>query len=350
MSRLWSKLSELLEAIGRIGFRTRGPRSDVVVGEPQQTDALGSMEWTRYTSSEALFDAWSPVAGSPWEAFHCVTLFAAIDRIPPDRLGPAPPERFGGRLARPIPPPPWAEEDVWAIVDLPGHESVAVAAWLCASAGFQTVSTFDNWPHKDGLIKPEMSLAALLRYADLVRMARQELSDKAPPVWICDRTRLGTRRGRPKEFDNRYYMDDSVLPGPQLLKSAGIRRVVYVCPGPGQAELPDFSDLFSAAPATRFPAVRGGDPGRGDLARHRPCSSRRKPTSNDKVSCAPPTAASAAPCPSLRPVPGESPRVGRGRGGPGLPRHVFSASSCSMHLRMTCSPSFPCHFNSPYHQ
>ena len=234
-------------------FGLRGPRSDVVVGEPQETDALGSMEWARYTSSEALFDAWSPVAGSPWEAFHCVTLFAAIDRIPPDRLGPARPQQFVGRLARPIPPPPWAAEDVWAIVDLPGHESVAVAAWLCANAGFQTVSTFDNWPHKDGLIKPEMSLAALLRYADLVRMARQELSDKAPPVWICDRTRLGTRRGRPKEFDNRYYMDDSVLPGPQLLKSAGIRRVVYVTPGPGQSELPDFSVYFQLLQQQGFP-------------------------------------------------------------------------------------------------
>lgn len=252
MSRLWSKLSRLLEAIGRIGFRTRGPRSEVLVGDPQQMDALGSMDWTRYTSSESLFDAWSPLAGSPWEAFHCVTLFAALDRIPPARVGPAPAEQFGGRLAeqsggrlvRPIPPPPWAGNDVWAILDLAGHESVALAAWLCIRAGFQTVSTFDNWPHKDGLIKPELSLAALLRYAEWVSAAKRELTPQAPPVWICDRARLGTRRGRPKEFDNRYYMDDSVLPGPELLKSAGIRRVVYVTPAPGQAELPDFSAYF----------------------------------------------------------------------------------------------------------
>ena len=41
---------------------------------------------------------------------------------------------------------------------------------------------------------------------------RRELVDQSPPVYICDRNRLGTTPGRPRDFDNRYFLDDSILP------------------------------------------------------------------------------------------------------------------------------------------
>jgi hypothetical protein len=115
------------------------------------------------------------------------------------------------------------------LVDLPGPKSVALAARL-VQAGMQPICTFDHWPHDRAGIPAERVLEQLMRHSVVVAEARKRLTPEAPPVWICDSLRLTGGRPAPGHFDNRYYLDDSLLPGPRMLRSAGIERLVLVVP------------------------------------------------------------------------------------------------------------------------
>jgi hypothetical protein len=243
---MWRPWSRGLELLGRI--RLRPPfrfRKTLRVGDASAPDALASTRWREYLEAERLYDVWGPHPASPWTAFHCVPLFAALDSLRHTEIGPArlpepgdpkgwpaPPPTELRQLpppARPgAPPPPWLTRDTWTILDLPGPRSVEAAAWLVEAAGCQPVCTFDNWPHPKGVLKAEEVLAELLRWATTIAEARRSLDANAPPVWICDSQRLGARTPRPGDFDNRYYLDDSIMPGADLLRGAGIRRAIYV--------------------------------------------------------------------------------------------------------------------------
>lgn len=125
----------------------------------------------------------------------------------------------------------WKEQKSWVILDLTGARSVAAGLRFIAG-GFQPVCTFDNWPHPAGLIKTEIVLAQLLRYAAHVSDQRKYLTVESPPLQgICDRNRLGTRQANVKEFDNRYYLDDSILPSPETLRKNGVEQIICVVPG-----------------------------------------------------------------------------------------------------------------------
>jgi hypothetical protein len=139
------------------------------------------------------------------------------------------------------------------ILDLPGPASVAVAAWLVESLGCQPVCTFDNWPHPRGLLRAEDTLAALLRWASTLADNRWQLTPTSPPLWICDSERLGSRTGKPGEFDNRYYLDDSVLPGVRMLSANGIRRVVYVTLSEPEIPTLDLEAYFAELLAAGLP-------------------------------------------------------------------------------------------------
>ncbi len=201
--------------------------SMVEIGVQETLDAIGSTRWREFTTAESLFDVWAPVSGSTWEAYHCATLFAALDQIPPRIVGAAPESWFPDWLRHELPVPKWLDVQTWLILDAPGYLSVAIAAQLAPHRVCQTVCTFDNWPHFNGLVKPELVLAALIRYSTSMEIARRGWSVDLPPVWICDSLRLGNKPGRPRDFDNRYFLDDSILPGPDLLKQHGIQRIVY---------------------------------------------------------------------------------------------------------------------------
>jgi hypothetical protein len=248
---MWQPLSKILETIGRIRLPLPRKRTAVTAGQPDTPDAQGGFEWQRYLSAEALFDAWGPVRGSVWEPFHCVTLFAALDRVVKGRIGPTDLETalaleraVGGSPAGTGAVPGWAGPGVFALLDLPGPHSVALGARL-VSAGMQPVCTFDNWPHPAGLLQPEKVLAQLLRYASFADACRHPLTSHSPPVWMCDRDRFGTRPGRPREFDNRYYLDDSLLPGPDLLLKRGIHTAICVLPVRGEPLKDDVRFYFA---------------------------------------------------------------------------------------------------------
>ena len=255
MSRRWSAP---LEALGRLGLPRLLPaslfRRAFHVGDPKAADARGGSGWRAYLDSARLFDVWGPHPAGTWGPYHCVPLVAAMDRIKRDAIGPAAapgsPTRPGAPPelpphARPgAPAPRWLTPSTWTILDLPGARSVEAAAWLVGATGAQPVCTFDNWPHERGVLKPELALAELLRWATTMQEARSRIAPEAPPLWICERERLGERPGRPREFDNRYFLDDSVLVGPTVLRRHGLDRVVYVTPTTDDAPLADVEGYF----------------------------------------------------------------------------------------------------------
>jgi hypothetical protein len=265
MWRLWSRLFELL---GGIPIAMRPPKR-LRVGDPAAPDAMGGWGWREYLDAERLFDVWGPVPDSPWVPFHCVPLFAALDSLTPSEIGPAPPpeERTGEADPRSLPSalrdalrggltaPAWLTGDTWTILDLPGPAAVEVAAWLITRAGCQPVCTFDHWPHERGVLRAELILAELLRWATLVAEARSLRNAGSPPLWICDSERLGTRAGVPREFDNRYYLDDSILPGPGILRRAGIRKVIYLTLTGEQTPQLDLEAYFADLLAAGFPIL-----------------------------------------------------------------------------------------------
>jgi hypothetical protein len=284
MSRRWFRA---LEILGRI--RLRAPfrwRRALRVGDPTARDARDGDGWRQYLSAERLFDVWGPLPGSSWVPFHSVPLFAALDSLRHEEIGPArpavawqdapawtsggapdavspegtPPSPAGLPPAvRPgAPAPEWLQRDTWTILDLPGPLAVEAAAWLVTSAGCQPVCTFDNWPHARGVIKAERTLAELLRWATTIAIARRDLEPASPPVWICDSERMGTTTPTPGEFDNRYFLDDSVLPGPVLLRGAGIRQVVYATLRGDEAPLADLDGFFKDLLTAGIPVLQVG--------------------------------------------------------------------------------------------
>lgn len=65
----------------------------------------------------------------------------------------------------------------------------------------------------------------------------------APAAWLVGAT--GAQPGRPREFDNRYFLDDSVLPGPGVLRRHGLERVVYVVSDAADEPLADLEGYFA---------------------------------------------------------------------------------------------------------
>lgn len=264
---MWRPLSLAFELLGRLRLRLDiFSRSDLRIGDANAPDAKGGYEWRKFTSGETLYDVWGPLADSAWAPFHCIPLFAALDRAPSDSVGPSAPLReseVNGKTVQTVvvpphatpgaPAPVWIAADALTVVDLPGRWSVAVAAWLLTAYPCQPVCTFNNWPNPEGLLRPELILAELLRWASTIADARRTLTRHSPPLWICDSNRLGSRRGNPGEFDNRYFLEDAILAGPALLKEAGIRRVVYVTLDPAQAPVIDLDGYFFDLEAAGIP-------------------------------------------------------------------------------------------------
>jgi len=244
MSQLWLEILEKLGAL-RIPKLFKPRPLDLILGRPDDTDALDSLDWKNYLSPQKLFRVWGPLPDSFWSPYHCATLFAAIEKFRPAVVGPAnySAEEQSFDLKRD--PPPWASEETAIIIDTNGPISVALAAWLASAAGYQPISTFNNWPDKAGLIKPEKTLAMLLRYASVMERARKNFSASSPPLWMCDRERLSGGPGRPRQFDNRYYIEESLLAGPEALKKAGIKQIVYLLNKGNEKELADLHSYFN---------------------------------------------------------------------------------------------------------
>ena len=115
--------------------------------------------------------------------------------------------------------------DVALVVDLPGPESVALAAALASC--FDPVFILDNWPHPAGVVPSHLTLAAALYYSPIFERARVSAQPGSAPLFVLDRRRLSPYSDDANAFDNRYIVG---LPPRHVLAAAGIQHVLYVTP------------------------------------------------------------------------------------------------------------------------
>nr|WP_231384405.1 hypothetical protein [Thioalkalivibrio sp. ALE23] len=245
MSQRWLKLLERLAS--PLGAGTEDPDA-----APPVEGQTVSEDWRDYMHHERLYRLYGPHPEGPWRPYHCPTLFAGIDRL---KLQPHE-QQLHERIAAERPPGTWdwLRPDTLTVVDLPGGLSVQMAATLFAEGTCQLIATFDHWPRANsepaGMIRrldaeptaapphagdPRIMVDsrevvnAMVTMAPRVaaRWARGVPAD-APPVWVCDARRLTHAEPEAGDYDNRYFIDDSILPGPERLRSAGIARVVHV--------------------------------------------------------------------------------------------------------------------------
>jgi uncharacterized membrane protein YgcG len=231
-------------------------------GEPAQPEAVRAQElfhadttatdsrkgdgWRKFLDAKELHRAWAPAPDSPWRPFYKPTLIAAVATVQSAAM----PVRNVGM--------PSAESealqfvngfdltDAALFVDLLGEQSVAWAAAL-RQRGLAPVLAINNWPHQFGILRLERPLGALLYYADEV--SRTPAAPDALPAFILERSRLGQKGLDPSssQFDNRYFHAATDFPRGLLLKSKGIRRIVYVNPRGTTAgcEEDDLSEYFN---------------------------------------------------------------------------------------------------------
>jgi hypothetical protein len=129
-----------------------------------------------------------------------------------------------------------APTDVALVLDLPGPESVAVAAALAST--LVPVFQFDNWPHPLGVVPSHLTLGACLYYLPLFDKAVGARPSGAMPVFVLDANRLAPYRDNANQFDNRYV---APLPSSASLLALGIKRLLYV--RPSAATLTELDDL-----------------------------------------------------------------------------------------------------------
>ncbi len=133
-----------------------------------------------------------------------------------------------------------ATPDTAVLVDLPGPESVAMAAGMAER--FEPVATFDNWPHPRGVVPAHLTLAAAAYYQPLFAKAQKRRTLTALPLMVLDRKRLSPYADETRQFDNRYV---AKLPPPAGFKQLGVKRLLYVVPGGADAaELDDLNQDF----------------------------------------------------------------------------------------------------------
>ena len=131
--------------------------------------------------------------------------------------------------------------DLAIVVDLPGPQSIAVAAALAPR--YDPVFDFDNWPHPAGVVPAQETLAAALYYAPLFERERAHRG-AAPPVWVLDSSRLAPYADESTQFDNRYL---ARLPPAAALRQLGILHILYItADGSQQVELDDLNEDFVA--------------------------------------------------------------------------------------------------------
>jgi hypothetical protein len=212
---MWRPWSKPLEWLGRLRLTpAAGSGRRAQRGGPPGRDARGTADW-RGTSRPSASSTCGGRCRAPWEPFHCVPLFAALDRVPRRRGGPAPPPRRGRAPAdpgtAPVLPPrgprrPAASGSRRDLDDprpaRPG--SVEAAAWLVARHASPCAPSTTG--RTRGRAPPEHTLAELLRWASTVAeaRARAHAADLAPALDLRQRAARHAP-GRPGEFDNRYF-------------------------------------------------------------------------------------------------------------------------------------------------
>lgn len=226
--------------------------------------------WHEFRHYDILFQLYGPPAGSPFQPFHCPTLFAGIDRLNlQPRLTELSPEVTAERPAGAW---QWLQPDTFVLMDLPGGLSVQMAAHLLIESGAQLISAFDHWPaanpvrhfneasytqmaalpwppqqvHSDIAIDSRDLLDSMVSLAPRVwQRTRQGIAADAPAILMCDSRRTVAAKVGPGDFDNRYYIDDSILPGEALLRRLGIKQLAFFGASAATEPSPDLTHFIN---------------------------------------------------------------------------------------------------------
>ncbi len=129
--------------------------------------------------------------------------------------------RFGAAVARLLRETGASESAL--VVDLPGPDSMAFAAG--AAEVFSPVLMMPNWPHPLGTVASHHTLSALVLFHPLLKEREAARKSPAPPLFVLDSQRLRPLVDAALDFDNRYV---AMLPSPEQLAKAGVKRVYYV--------------------------------------------------------------------------------------------------------------------------
>jgi hypothetical protein len=224
-----------LEDQRNLGWNIGAEGQSLALTGAQPLDVTGSTDWRQIMPNLA----WNFLpSGARWTPYYAPALFQSLEA----------PRSAGLRFAmQPVFTPEMAlahrrgealfsllvengvcRRDVALVLDLPGPESVALAAALAPC--FDPVFVFDNWPHPRGVVPSQETLGAALYFYpsfERDRGTRLRAGGEAPPVFVLDRLRLAPYGDDPTLFDNRYF---AALPAPDALQAAGIHHILYVTP------------------------------------------------------------------------------------------------------------------------
>ena len=210
------------------------------------TDSKNSPDgWKAYTDPEKLRAAWSPsettnqkfVSSELVNALNQPTLKTSIQPVHSPSMDEAYARGLGMKELLEQSKEPGSTA---LIVDLPGPEAVAYAAALSDYA--DVVTTFDNWPHPNGVVPSHETLGAMLYYAQEVEENKKERKADAPTVFVMDSNRLTPYKDAAGAFDNRYI---ATMPTAANLKSEGVKGVIYATPDQTRTqELDDLNEDF----------------------------------------------------------------------------------------------------------
>jgi hypothetical protein len=218
-----------------LGWDVGAENQPLALEGAQPVDVSGGAEWRQLMPN--LATNLSPTSAR-WWPYYAPALFQSLET----------PRSAGLRFAmRPVFTPEMAlaqrrgeallsllldangcRSDVAVVLDLPGPESIAVAAALAPC--FDPVFVFDNWPHPRGVVPAQATLGAAMYFLpsfERDRGNRVRAAREAPPLFVLDRRRLAPYGDDPTLFDNRYFAN---LPPREALQAAGLKHVLYVTP------------------------------------------------------------------------------------------------------------------------
>jgi hypothetical protein len=218
-----------------LGWDVGAEGQPLVLAGAQQVDVAGGTGW--WQAMPNLASSLSPAAAR-WSPYYAPALFQSLEspRSAELRFEMRPvftsemalAHRRGEALLSLLLDEHGCRSDVALVLDLPGPESVAVAAALAPC--LDPVFVFDNWPHPRGVVPAQETLGAALYFLPAFESARGErvrAAREVPPVFVLDRQRLLPYGDDPTLFDNRYFAG---LPEREALAQAGVRHVLYVTP------------------------------------------------------------------------------------------------------------------------
>jgi hypothetical protein len=180
-------------------------------------------------NKEQIFSIWAP-DNSLWSRWAKPVLFAHLDSaLSYLAVGDRPTDVSWS-------PPP--DERVAIVLDLPAAEGVLVGLEL-AGRGYRPVPLYNALPLPFGetLLSPatisRVAAVDVLPIISTLRMgtkllAQLTLPSDAPPVFLLDANRKGTRKMIPDEFDNRSVSFTTDFPSANFLASQSIQRVLLV--------------------------------------------------------------------------------------------------------------------------